>query len=703
LAHTTDGKIDTVATTNGASVSTHTQRLGIALPAALLFALCLMAATLFLPVSFARAESPYRVTSQLEDQAGVLGDGRAKAQAAIDQLQDKERVQLWMVYVRTFSGMSGRAWAAETFDESDLGLRDILLAVAVDDRVYAYSADADFPLTNEELNEVMTNDVEPSLQDNDWVGAVVGAASGLETAVAGEPVAPPADGDDGSTSSGGSSLILIVAGVVLLVVVVAVIAIFKSRGRGKVAPAPQPGEPPQAALPVEELRKRANVLLVETDDAIKTSDDEVGFATAEFGEEATKPFQRALDEARAELATAFRLRKQLDETDDENTQRRLLEEIISAAESAGARLDAEAERFDKLRDLENNVPQVIAGVETRLAELEARLPQTARTLEELGAVYAPSALSSVATSIDDARSRMGFARDGIVDSHNELGAGHRGEAVVAAVAAEEAAAQAGQLLDAVDRLRADLAAAAGQIAEAVAETRRDIAEAQSLSEKQAVLAPFVAAATSAVSAAEAAAAPEGGRDPLTALLRLHEADDALEKALQQARDEQQQRARAAASLERALLAARSELASANDYITTHRGVIGAGPRSLLADGGRHLEHAVAIAQSDPLTAAQYAARAQELAAQALAGAQTEAGSASFPPMPPPGGGMGGNMGNLAGAIIGGILLNAMLGGGGSRGGGFGGGRSGGGGFGGFSPGSFGGGGTRMRRSGGGRF
>lgn len=692
-------------------MSTHTQRLGIARPAALLFALCLMAATLLLPVPSARAESPYRVTSQLEDKAGVLGDGRAEAETAIDQLQNNERVQLWMVYVRTFSGMSGRAWAAETFDQSDLGLRDILLAVAVDDRVYAYSADADFPLTNEEINEVMTNDVEPSLQDNDWVGAVVGAANGLETAVAGEPVAPPADGDDGSTSSGGSSLIWIVAVVILLVLVVAVVAVFKSRGRGKVAPAPQPGEPPEEALPVEELRKRANVLLVETDDAIKTSDDEVGFATAEFGEEATQPFQRALDEARSELATAFRLRKQVEETEDEDAQRRLLEEIISAAESAGARLDAEADRFDRLRDLENNVPQVIAGVEKRLAELEARLPQTARTLEELGAVYAPSALSSVATSIDDARSRMGFARDGLVDSQNELGAGHRGEAVVAAVAAEEAAAQAGQLLDAVDRLRADLAAAAGRIADAVAETRRDIAEAQSLSERQAILAPLVATATSAVSAAEAAAAPEGGRDPLTALLRLHEADDALEKALQQARDEQQQRARAAASLERALLAARSELASANDYITTHRGVIGAGPRTLLADGGRHLEQALALSQSDPLTAAQHAARAQELAARALADAQTEAGSASFPSMPPPpGGGMGGNMGNLAGAIIGGILLNAMLGGGGSRGGfgggfsgGFSGGKSGGGGFGGFSPGSFGGGGTRMRRSGGGRF
>ncbi|HET6493775.1 MAG TPA: TPM domain-containing protein, partial [Thermoleophilia bacterium] len=197
-----------------------------------------------------------------------------------------------------------------------------------------------------------------------------------------------------------------------------------------------------------------------------------------------------------------------------------------------------------------------------------------------------------------------------------------------------------------------------------------------------------------------AAAPEGGRDPLAALLRLREADDALERALQQVRDARAQRARAAASLEGTLLAARSEMASTTDYITTHRGAIGSSPRAQLAEAQQNLDRALALRETDPVAAAQHAAQAQQLAGSAFAGARAEVDTVqvanSRQQMGPR---MGGGRGNLAGAIIGGILINTMLGGG--RGFGGGGGRRGGGG--GFGPASFGGGGTRMRRGGGGRF
>ena len=55
-----------------------------------------------------------------------------------------------------------------------------------------------------------------------------------------------------------------------------------------------------------------------------------------------------------------------------------------------------------------------------------------------------------------------------------------------------------------------------------------------------------------MNAAAQAAGPEGGRDPLGALKYLVEADDTLEAALVSVRDEQSQRAKAAAALERGL-------------------------------------------------------------------------------------------------------------------------------------------------------
>ena len=118
----------------------------------------------------AAAEAPFRVATQIEDRAGVLGDRQAEVRAAAQTLQDTEHVQLWVAYVDTFSGLGAQEWADRTARRSDLGLRDVLLAVAAGDRAYAYAVDPDFPLTQAQMGEVMTVAVEPALAENDWAG-----------------------------------------------------------------------------------------------------------------------------------------------------------------------------------------------------------------------------------------------------------------------------------------------------------------------------------------------------------------------------------------------------------------------------------------------------------------------------------------------------------------------------------------------------
>ena len=268
-----------------------------------------------------------------------------------------------------------------------------------------------------------------------------------------------------------------------------------------------------------------------------------------------------------------------------------------------------------------------------------------------------------------------------------------------------------------------MAEAQGRIDAAVAETRRDIAEAHA-SGAGGQLASLIATAEAAVGATVASAGPDGGRDPLAALRHLEEADAALEGALQQVRDAQAQRTKAAAALDRTLLAARTQVAATADYITTHRGAVGGGPRARLAEAQSHLDQAVALGASDPVTALRYAANAHDLASQALSEAQGDMRQATTT-VGVPGVDIGSS---VIGAILGGILASGLgggssggsiLGGGGRSGGSiFGGGRpggriGGGGRFGGgssrsfsgggFSPPSFGGTGTRMRRGGGGRF
>ena len=667
--------------------SAHIRRRGAPRAAAASLVAFLLAVLLVALVSpgVASAEQPLRLATQVEDPAGVLGADAAAVEAAIENLQTREQVQLWVVYVDTFSGMGAQDWADATATKSDLGLSDVVLAVAVKDRAYAYSVDQDFELSQQQMDDVMVQKVEPALQDDRWADAAVGAADGMLQELQATPVSGPTATPEAGGSAGSSSWTVVVVFVVIIVLVVVAVVLLARRGARRARA--KAGPPP---VSLEELRRQANAALVETDDAVKTSTEELGFATAEFGDEQAAPFKQALDRAQAALDQAFKLRKQLEDTADEAAQRDLLTQILQHTAAANAGLDAEADRFDKLRDMQRNAPATLDRLEKTAGELEARRPEVERVLAGLTGVYAASAVAPVATAPADAAARLEFARQLIATGREAVAAGRQSDAAVAALGAEGAVGQAQQLLDSVERLRGELEQAQTLIDEAIAETRRDIAEAQAAGGPQ--LQPLVGSAQTAVDAAAAAAGPAGGRDPLGALRRLKDADDALEKALQQVRDEQALRAKAVQSYDRTVGAARSALASADDFIRTHRGGVDAGPRTTLAEARRELRAAEQLGATDPQAAAQHAARAQELADDAFSKAQQQTGQAAAP-----GGGM------IAGMVIGGILAQTVGGGfsgGGRGGGGSGGGRRGGGSFG--VPG-FGGGGTRMRRGGGGRF
>lgn len=468
--------------------------------------------------------------------------------------------------------------------------------------------------------------------------------------------------------------------------------------RGRAAQAPPEAAPASAtaaegeyaALSTKELSQKAARLLVETDDAVKTSEQEVGFAEAQFGAELAAPFAAAVEASRADLAKAFQLQQKLTdaEPEDEATRREMLLEIVRLADIASDRLDAESAKFDQFRDLERNVPQLLSALEQNIEGLTQRLPQSQATLTGLQGTYAPAAVTSVADNIKQAEERLEFSRGHVAAAQTDVAAGNAGMAVADLVAAEGATGQAAQLLDVLDRLGSDLAQAADKIRVALEETERDLAEARALSATAPRLAAPTAEAAAAFALATEAASPEGGRDPLGALRRLEAADVALEWALVNARDAAQKRQRAGAALEQTLIAARSEMAAAEDFIATRRGAVGGSARAALAEANRLYQKAVAGQGADPLAALSDAQAADALAQQALQAAHADVSGYEVPgagPVPTPQGGMGG----FAGALLGGILINVLTGGGGMMGGGS------------FGPASFGGRGTRGRRGGGG--
>ncbi|SDF26231.1 TPM domain-containing protein [Pseudonocardia oroxyli] len=647
--------------------------------------LAALAALLVLPfllfVGTASADAPFRVPDRVTDRAGVLtpADTTRITQAAA-QLRSEKGWELYVVYVDSFDGRDGQAWAEATAQASQLGRNQVLFAVATGDRVYGTSFDQDFPLSASTTDAIEANDVQPLLARSDWAGAAVALADGLRTG-------------GSSSGSGGSVVPYVVGGAV----VVGGGAYLVSRRRRKAAPAPAP-EDEQVADPfpgesTEDLGFRSSQALLDVDNAVGTSETELAAARGHFGEEAVAPFVAALEASRADMLAAFEIRQKLDDEipETEPQQRALHAEILRLATQADDRLDAQVEAFDRMRALEADAGGYVDGLASRHFGLTARVPEVEAAWARLGARYAPAALEPVADHLAQAHALLADAEKEIGEARTQLGASRPAYAVVDGRAAEDALTQAETLLDGVGRRETELVEAAGRIPAARAEVEQDLAEASALSGVDAgVLARARAALESAEQAATAAQP-----DPLAALHLLDEANVALDQAIAAAREAEERARRAAAMLDQTLVSARAAVSAASDFVSTRRGAIGTPARTRLAEAQRHL--AAATAGGDPTAALREAQQAESLGNEALNLARQDVNRWSGPTQG--GGSTGVDLGSL---VLGGILNEAMRGGGyrgGSRGGGFGGGGFGGG----RSPGSFGGSASRGRRGGGGRF
>src|SRR4051812_9602957 len=592
----------------------------------------------------AAAEEPVALTEQITDTADVLSDEPGDEQA-IDQLRADQDIQLFVVYVDTFDGATGEDWARQTADLTGLGGNDLLFAVAVDDRAYGVHTGDAVSASDDEIQQVISSDVEPELSQGDWDASVVALADGLGSQTSG-------GGEDGS---GGAGALGVLAAIAL--VGGGGYALLRSRRRRKQAEqheiAAARAADPFPVETTEQLTFRTSQALLDLDEAIRTSQLELDFARAQYGEQQVAGFAEALAQSQAELQQAFTLRQQLDDEipEDEATQRRMLAEALRLTESADARLDAQAAAFDQLRDLERTAPEALDRLAPEVDRLQARLPEEKRRLAALRERWADSALAPVADNVEQARARLDAAGQEIADARSDVQAGQAGKAVGSLRVAEDAVAQSRTLLDAIARLATELEGATQRIASVRAETEQDLAEARALlggaTGDTAGLTPLVARAEAALAASGAPA--DGQRpDPLATLRRLEEADAALDTALAGARDAQTRARRAAAALDQTVLGARAAVDAAGDFIGTRRGAVGPEARTRLAEAQRRLDAAVATGPADPEAALREAQTAVTLAQQALDLARDDvdrwSGGGSWGPGPVPPG-YGGGYGN----------------------------------------------------------
>ncbi|GEK21508.1 TPM domain-containing protein [Cellulomonas xylanilytica] len=641
----------------------------------------LLSAPLLLGAAALPAVGPQSLTGEITDEVGALDGSEAEVQAALDQLAEETPYQLYVVYVADFSGADPVEWAQATADASGLGSQDLVLAVATEARRYALAPQSVEGLSSSQV-EAASTAAEDRLRADDWAGAAVATADTLRAEATGS----------GSSGGGGFGTLLVVG----LVVIGALFAIpwFLARRRraGTAAPSAAQQGDELAAVPTPELDRRSASALVAIDDAVKASEEELGFAQAQFGADATGEFETVLTEATAQVTEAFRLRQTLDDEipDTEAQVRETATRILRTCASVAATLDAQKAGFDRLRDLEAHVGEALDAHARTAAGLRARIDPARVVMRTLETTYPAVTLASVARNPDQAQQLLDEVDSTVGRGQEAAARGDRATAVGYARAAEEALSQVTTLLDAVDRAGPELAVANTRIDTAVASISADLTDVDRLARGNPEIAAPAQAARAAVEDARAARA--GTADPLAALRAITDAEAALDAALAPTRDAVERDRRAQQQLDDLLGRLESTLRATSDFLSTRRGAVGPEARTRLAEALRLRNVALDQRPADATAALATAQRAEQLAREAAHLAQLDVEQAQE--LQYGGGRRGGSMGGIngvGGMVLGGILLDSVLRGGGGFGGGGGWGGGGGGGGGGFGDGGFGGG------------
>ncbi|MBE4719438.1 TPM domain-containing protein [Pseudarthrobacter sp. AB1] len=665
---------------------------------------------LAVPAGAAWAEDPVTLdpATKIVDPSGVLGSKKADVQEAIKKLGTDNATVLHVVIVKKFENPTDRfQWTDEVAKKASLGPNALVFAIATDTRQYNLAKPTNSKLTATQIENIKSSAIGPQLANDNYAQAAIDATLAIGDA---------ASGGSGNLPSGDGAGSGVLVGTGLAVAGGAGAYLYFRNKRKKAAQAssasygPQGAElDPLASLSINELRRKGGSLIIEADDAIKSSEQELGFAEAQYGDAAVGNFTKALAEAKAHMSESFKLQQQLDDhiPDTEEQQRSWLGEIIRRSEAALGSLQEQKADFDSLRELEKNAPQALAAISAGAHEAEAKIASAEESLTALRAKYADSALVQVADNITQAKERLDFVQNATATAQEKLTAGEGSLAAVAVRASEESLHQTNVLLDAIAKVSTSLDEARNGLEAAVVETSQDLAQAKAMI--QSGEHPELAGPVAGVEAALGQVKTEiqGGKiDPIATLQRVETAHQALDQSLTGIRNQQDQARRAQASLQQTIMSAQAQISATSDYITARRGGVGTEARTRLAESQRNLDYALSISRNDPVTALTYAQQAHALAAQAAQLAQADVNNfGGYANQGFGGGGMfggrGGGGGGLGGAILGGILINSILNGG--SGGGWGGGHSDGGGWGGDSGGGDMGGGWGGDMGGGGDF
>lgn len=550
-----------------------------------------------MPIGMAHADSPVTITSTVTDPHSFLSDSQAQSASQSLSKLKSGGLDAYVVLVTDFSDQAPVKWCEAAGTKSGLSNSSLVLVIATEQRVAATCGNTDqkgiadsavvsaFAAAKTELGKANPLDADTV------VSAIQAYSSSLKTAqssgvtttktrATSAATRSSTSTDDSSTFLFGSIILFFFFTVLILLPIILITAIVRSqRKTRKTVVGTQEQQRVQSTLDLARM-------LLDADDVVRASEDEIEFARAQFGPDAVASFSSAIDNARALVSRGFALQRgNEDGSNPVSTQE--MNDFINRLNAAMNQLVQERQSFTERRNKEANIGEQVSDLLESIAQTRNQISQAQMDLQTLKLAYSAEAIASLIGRPDQARALLDQAE---TSAKEALAAQQSGQnAYETLEVARRALALARHQLESITQAPDQLARSSELLTAAIGSITSDISDVTRLKADPVAFKPLVDSAQAAISGGHAAQNGQG--DPLAALESLRLAEAALDEALAPLRSAEERAQRAQSGIDALLSQADSEVARANQHITSHGSLVGFDARSQLSFARSALQNA----------------------------------------------------------------------------------------------------------------
>ena len=551
-----------------------------------------------MPIGMAYADSPVTITSTVTDPHSFLSDSQAQSASQSLSKLKSGGLDAYVVLVTDFSDQAPVKWCEAAGTKSGLSNSSLVLVIATEQRVAATCGNTDqkgiadsavvsaFAAAKTELGKANPLDADTVVSAIQAYSSSLKASqsSGSTIKKSTTPTKTRAAKSSSSSTSSSSafplsSIILFVFFLILLPIILITAIVRSQRKTRKTVVGTQEQQRVQSTLDLARM-------LLDADDVVRASEDEIEFARAQFGPDAVASFSSAIDNARALVSRGFALQRgNEDGSNPVSTQE--MNDFINRLNAAMNQLVQERQSFTERRNKEANIGEQVSDLLDSIAQTRNQISQAEMDLQTLKLAYSAKAIASLIGRPDQARALLDQAE---TSAKEALAAQQSGQnAYETLEVARRALALARHQLESITQAPDQLARSSELLTAAIGSITSDISDVTRLKADPVAFKPLVDSAQAAISGGHAA--QNGHGDPLAALESLRLAEAALDEALAPLRSAEERAQRAQSGIDALLSQADSEVARANQHITSHGSLVGFDARSQLSFARSALQNA----------------------------------------------------------------------------------------------------------------